>query len=113
MRNYTLGALVGALAACGLGLAAATTATAAPTATTAADTIATLQANGYRVILNKVGAEPLADCSIASIRPGRPITDIVPAGGGDTKVETLYTTVYVDVRCPQDGTGVTPSPISR
>jgi hypothetical protein len=46
-----------------------------------------------------VGAEPLSQCAVTAIRPGRAITDIVPAGGGDTKSEILYTTVYVDVRC--------------
>jgi len=101
MKNYAFGAaVVGALAAGGLGLATTAQASAAPTATTAAETIATLQANGYRVILNKVGAEPLSECSVAAIRPGRTITDTVTAGGGDTKSEILYTTAYVDVRCP-------------
>jgi hypothetical protein len=100
MKNCAFGAaVIGALAAGGLGLATAAQTSAAPTATTAAETIATLQANGYRVILNKVGAEPLSECSVVAIRPGRAITDIVTAGGGDTKSEILYTTAYVDVRC--------------
>lgn len=101
MRTYAFGAaVIGALATGGLGLATAAQTSAAPSATTAAETIATLQANGYRVIINKVGAEPLSECSITAIRPGRAITDIVTAGGGDTKSEILYTTTYVDVRCP-------------
>jgi hypothetical protein len=99
MKNYAFGAAVIG-AAGGLGLATAAQFWAAPAATTAAETVATLQANRYRVILNKVGAEPLSECSVTAIRPGRAITDIVPAGGGDTKSEILYTTVYVDVRCP-------------
>ena len=98
MKNYAFSAaVIGALAAGGLGLATAAQTSAAPTA---AETIATLQANGYRVIVNKVGAEPLSECSVTAIRPGRAITDIVTAGGGDTKSEILYTTAYVDVRCP-------------
>jgi hypothetical protein len=101
MKNYAFGAaVIGVLAVSGFGLATAAQASAAPTATTAADTVATLQANGYRVILNKVGADPLSQCAVTGVRPGRAITDIVPAGGGDTKSEILYTTVYVDVRCP-------------
>jgi hypothetical protein len=101
MKNYAFGAVViGALAASGLGVVTAAPTVAAPTATTAAETIATLQANGYRVITNKVGAEPLSECSVTAIRPGRAITDVVTAGGGDTKTEILYTTAYVDVRCP-------------
>jgi hypothetical protein len=56
MKNYAFGAaVIGALAAGGLGLAATTQTSAAPSATTAAETIATLQANGYRVIVNEVG----------------------------------------------------------
>jgi hypothetical protein len=47
-----------------------------------------------------VGAEPLSECSVTAVRPGRAITDIVPADGGDTNSEILYTTAYVDIRCP-------------
>jgi hypothetical protein len=101
MKNYAFGAVaIGALVASGLGVVTAAQTVAAPTATTAAETIATLQANGYRVIVNKVGAEPLSECSVTAIRPGRAITDVVTAGGGDTKTEILYTTAYIDVRCP-------------
>ncbi|MDT4924125.1 MAG: hypothetical protein QOG01_1838 [Pseudonocardiales bacterium] len=63
----------------------------------AATTIHDLQASGYRVILNKVGAEPLSACHVTSIRPGQPVTETVPAGGGDTVQKVVYTPVYVDV----------------
>ena len=73
-------------------------ASAAPTGpVNAATTIQDLQANGYRVILNKVGAEPLSACHVTSIRPGQPVTETVPAGGGDTMLKVVYTPVYVDV----------------
>jgi hypothetical protein len=63
----------------------------------AATVIQNLQANGDRVILNKVGAEPLSQCHVTSVRRGQPITVTVPAGGGDTAQKVLYTPVYVDV----------------
>lgn len=73
-------------------------ASAAPTGpVNAATTIQDLQAKGYRVILNKVGAEPLSACHVTSIRPGQPVTETVSAGGGDTMLKVVYTPVYVDV----------------
>ncbi|WP_155948573.1 hypothetical protein [Mycobacterium sp. URHB0044] len=79
-------------------LAAAPLAVAAPTgAVNAITTIQELQANGYRVILNKVGTEPLSSCHVTSIRPGPAVTETVPAGGGDTMQRIVYTPVYVDV----------------
>ena len=75
------------------GLAAA--ATTAPV--NAAAAIQQLQANGYRVILNKMGSAPLSLSHVTSIRPGAPVAETVPAGGGDTEQKVLYTPVYVDV----------------
>lgn len=87
--------------AAGLIAAALGTAGFASAATTgpvdAATTIQGLQASGFRVILNKVGAEPLSACHVTSIHPGKPVTETVPAGGGDTMQKVLYTPVYVDV----------------
>jgi hypothetical protein len=34
---------------------------------------------------------------VTAIRPGTPVTETVPAGGGDTEQKVLYTPVYVDV----------------
>jgi hypothetical protein len=89
-------------AVAGLGLLAAlgspgpaTAATTAPV--NAAAVIQQLQANGYRVILNKVGSAPLSLSHVTAIRPGTPVTETVPAGGGDTEQKVLYTPVYVDV----------------
>ena len=48
-------------------------------------------------ILNKVGSEPLSLSHVTSIRPGTPVTETVPAGGGDTEQKVLYTPVYIDV----------------
>lgn len=99
MKKFVLTTAAGA----GLIAAALGSASMAAAATTgpvnAATTIQELQANGYRVILNRVGAQPLSRCTVKSIRPGRAITETVPAGGGDTMQKVVYTTVYVDVGC--------------
>jgi hypothetical protein len=97
MKKFVLTTAAGfGLIAAALGLAGA--AAAAPTGTVnAATTIQELQASGYRVILNKVGTEPLSSCHVTSIRPGHTVTETVPAGGGDTMQKIVYTPVYVDV----------------
>jgi hypothetical protein len=97
MKKFVLTAAVGAgLIAAAIGSAGmATAATTGPV--DAATTIHDLQASGYRVILNKVGAEALSACHVTSIRPGQPVTETVPAGGGDTVQKVVYTPVYVDV----------------
>ncbi|MDT5363453.1 MAG: hypothetical protein QOC69_5215 [Mycobacterium sp.] len=97
MTNYirTTAVAAGLIAAA---MGSAGLASAAPTGSVnAATTIQDLQANGYRVILNKVGAEPLSVCHVTSIRPGQPVTETVPGGGGDTLQKVVYTPVYVDV----------------
>ena len=89
-------ALAAGLIAAAMGSASLASA-AATSPVDAATAIQGLQANGYRVILNKVGAEPLSACHVTSIRPGQPVTETVPAGGGDTMQAVVYTPVYVDV----------------
>lgn len=42
--------------------------TAAPTGPSAAETIARLQADGKRVIVNKVGNGPLSECTVSNVR---------------------------------------------
>jgi hypothetical protein len=54
---------------------------AAPSGTESAqETITALQASGYKVIVNKVGAVPLAQCTVTAARPGRQITQLVDSG---------------------------------
>jgi hypothetical protein len=99
MRKFAIGAVV----VCGV--AAATLALAAPVlaaptgAASAADTVNELQANGYKVILNKVGGAPLSQCTVTSIRPGQQITEPVTAGGGNLTDKVLFTTVFVTTNC--------------
>jgi hypothetical protein len=68
---------------------------------TAQDTVNQLEAQGYKVILNKIGTAALNRCTVTAVRPGvdvtRPGTSRV--GGRDPAQVVLYTTVYVDVVC--------------
>jgi hypothetical protein len=66
------------------------------------DTVDELEAEGFKVILNKVGSAGLGDCSVTAVRPGQTFvrTDSGVAGAmGDYIVTTLSKTVYVDVMC--------------
>lgn len=67
----------------------------------AADTIAALEDQGYKVILNKIGGAPLSGCTVTAIRPGRQVAELVPeAQGRNRTVErTQYTTIHVDAKC--------------
>ncbi len=65
-------------------------------------TVSQLQANGYQVILNKVGTAPLSQCAISAVRPGQTYsrTDSGAPGAGDDMITTVTEkTVYVDVAC--------------
>lgn len=85
-------------------LAAASIATAAPSvaapsdARSAQDVVDSLQKNGYKVIVNKIGTVPLDQCDVAAVRPGQAITAI-DATGGVREVILSYTTAYVVARC--------------
>ncbi len=93
-------ALAGTIAA---GVAAGTlgagTAVAAPSGAGAQQTIANLQAQGNKVILNKIGSGPLNQCSLTSVSPVR--TTPLPTSNPLTGVPNMQrtTTVYVTVKC--------------
>ena len=61
-----------------------------------------LKAGGYTVIVNRVGAGPTDDCSVAAVRPGQTYsrTDSGTPGAQDD-VHTTVTgkTVFVDLAC--------------
>ena len=70
MKSIMMPVIAGAVAAAALGLAGA--ANAAPSGpTTAAQTVNNLQAQGFRVIVNKVGTAPLEQCVVSAVRPGQ------------------------------------------
>ena len=98
MKKFSFAMVAAAgLAAVTIGLAAP--AVAAPSGgESAQDTINSLQANEYRVILNKLSDVPLNQATVVGIRPGRQITQRVTDSGGDSIDKVLYTTIYVDVK---------------
>jgi hypothetical protein len=90
--------LTGGLAATILGLAAP--ADAAPTGPgNAQQTINELQADGYNVIVNRVGTTPLEQATVVAVRPGQTYSRTDSGTPGDS-LETTVTgkTIYVDVK---------------
>jgi hypothetical protein len=72
---------------------------AAPSGPSATEAISRLQANGNRVIVNKVGAGPTDQCTVTSVRPVQ--TRPAPSGNPLTGVPNLQvgTTVHVGLQC--------------
>jgi hypothetical protein len=101
MKSYTIPVIAaGAMAVAALGLAGA--ANAAPSGPSAAQAVSQLQAEGYHVILNKIGNGPLDQCTVSAVRPGQTFSrmDSGAPGAMDDIVTTLTArTVYVDVTC--------------
>ena len=61
------------------------------------DTISKLQAQGYKVIVNRVGTTPLDQATVVSVRPGQ--TYAGADSTGDRYTPTVAEkTVYVDVK---------------
>jgi hypothetical protein len=61
--------------------------------------VSNLQSNGYKVILNRIGAAPLDQCVVTSVTPGQQITTPVTAGAASVTNQVLFTTVYVTADC--------------
>jgi hypothetical protein len=89
--------VAGGLTAAVLGLAAP--AGAAPTGPgNAQDTINQLQADGYNVIVNRVGSTPLEQATVVAVRPGQTYSRTDSGTPGDSFGTTITgKTVYVDV----------------
>jgi hypothetical protein len=101
MRKFGIAAVIaGGAAAATLGLAGP--AQAAPSGPgSAAQTINELQADGYTVIVNRIGTTPLDQATVVAVRPGQTFsrTDTGVAGAGDDIFTTVTDrTVYVDVK---------------
>jgi hypothetical protein len=67
-------------------------------------TVSQLQADGYEVIVNKVGTTPLSQCAISSVRPGQTYARTDSGSGAPGAHDDLVTTVtgqtvYIDVAC--------------
>jgi hypothetical protein len=87
-----------ALTAAFVGLAAP--ALAAPTGPgNAQDTISNLEAQGYNVVVNRIGNAPLDQASVVAVRPGQTYSRTDTSGpGDDLTTKVLNKTVYVDVK---------------
>jgi hypothetical protein len=101
MKKFGIAAaMVSGAAAAIVGLAAP--ATAAPSGPgSAQQTISQLQAQGYKVIVNRVGNSPLDQATVVAVRPGQTFsrTDTgVPGAGNDIYTTVTDKTVYVDVK---------------
>jgi hypothetical protein len=100
MRNLIITTMAtGALSVAALGFAGG--AVAAPSGPdSAADTVAQLESQGNRVVVNRVGAAPLSQCTVSSVRPGQDVTERVPVAGSDgTEERVRYSTVYITAHC--------------
>ena len=93
-------ALIAGAGAAIIGLAAP--AAAAPSGPgNAQQTINELQAQGYTVIVNRLGAAPLDQAAVVAVRPGQTYsrTDTgVPGAGNDIYTTVTGKTVFVDVK---------------
>lgn len=99
MKKITLATVVaGALTAAALGLA--TPAIAAPTGPgNAQHTIDQLKADGYNVVVNRVGDRPLEQATVVAVRPGQTFSRTDSGNPGDSLQTTVTSkTVYVDVK---------------
>jgi hypothetical protein len=99
MKKFGFATLfAGGMTAAILGLAAP--ADAAPTGPgNAQDTVNQLQADGYNVIVNRVGGTPMDQATVVSVRPGQTYSRTDSGTPGDS-LETTITgkTIYVDVK---------------
>ena len=102
MKKRTISAAaIGALSAAALGWAGA--AAAAPSGPSSVEqTVNQLQAGGYTVIVNNVGAAPSGQCTLAGIRPGQTYSRVdsgVPGAQDDFHTTVSGKTIYIDVMC--------------
>jgi hypothetical protein len=102
MKNILVASIAaGALASAALGLAG--NANAAPAGSPSVNaTVSQLRAQGFEVIVNRIGTAPSDQCTVGAVRTGHTFsrTDSGAPGAGDDLVTTVTNkTVYVDVSC--------------
>ena len=100
MKSITLATAAAAgLTAAVLGLAAP--AAAAPSGSDAQQTISQLEADGNRVIVNRLSDAPLSQATVVAVQPGPALRGTVPNNGynDDNRQDVVTGQVYyVDVR---------------
>ena len=90
----------GALSAAALPLAPAAAAPSGPSSVE--QTVNQLKADGYTVIVNKVGAAPADQCTVAAVRAGQTYgRSDSGTPGAQNNIHTTVTakTVFVDIAC--------------
>ncbi len=91
----------GALSAAALTLTAP--AAAAPSGPSSVEqTVNQLKADGYTVIVNKVGAAQVDQCTVAAVRPGQTYSRSdsgTPGAQDDIHTTVTGKTVFVDIAC--------------
>ena len=101
MKNIVITSLTtGALASAALGLAG--NPNAAPSGPLSVTTVSQLRAQGFEVIVNRIGTAPSDQRTVGAVRPGQTFsrTDSgVPRAGDDLVTTVTNKTVYVDVGC--------------
>jgi hypothetical protein len=102
MNKYVFASLATTLLAfIGIGLAGPTGA--APSGLPSVEqTIAELQSDGSKVIVNKVGSAPLSQCTVKAVRTGQTLVrrnSGAPGAGSDIVTTVVSKTVYLDPTC--------------
>ena len=101
MKLFTIPLITaGAMAAAAVGLAGV--AAAAPSGPNVTQVVGQLEAEGFHVVLNKIGAAALDQCTVKSVRPGQTYTRMdtgFPGAMDDIVSVVTAKTVYVDVAC--------------
>lgn len=97
MKTFLLGLAVVLSATTMVGSAAASAAPSGPRS--AADAVVSLEAQGFKVIVNRVGHAPLDQCTVGGVRRGQEVTELKRNRRDQTVERVKYTTVYVDATC--------------
>ena len=89
-----------ATAAVAAALGSAAVATAAPSGPSRVEeTVRTLEADGYHVIVNRVGTGELSSCTVESVHPGQTYSTMDSRGGSSPALTVISKTVHVDLVC--------------
>lgn len=65
----------------------------------AEDVVRMLEADGYHVIVNRVGTGQLSSCTVRSVEPGQTYSTADSRGGSSPAVTVLAKTMHVDLAC--------------
>ncbi|GAB7069014.1 hypothetical protein H7J06_12235 [Mycobacterium hodleri] len=99
MKSYRTTLFAAAVATAAV-LVSAGVATAAPSGPSRAeDVVRTLEADGYHVIVNRVGTGQLSSCTVTGVQPGQTYSTFDSRGGSSPALTVLAKTMHVDLVC--------------